>query len=265
MVTIALNKPGRFSHKIDFPSKWDELTTEEMELVSVEILAARENGFVKKAYIFTGLIEIRARMQGIKLPADWKSNLNYEDAASAGFDAIEFLFDSNNRSINPYPTLKVHFKSLTLTGPADDFNTLTCGEYEDAEFYFMQFANSADTQHILGLISVMWRPAGTEYNADLTQKTLKKLSKLPIQQQFSIFIWYNGCRSRLAKLFPLVFGAPSANGSPDPAAFTKCIHAGAGDRNGTRDMIRKMKLKEFLFDMQLQAEQVEEMKRNEPK
>lgn len=255
MVTIALNKPGAFSHKIEFPSSWDELSTSEMELVSVEVMAQRQNQAINKAYIFTGLIEKRAAEQKIKLPADWKSNLNYEQAASAGFDAIDFIFSSNTRTINPYPALKSG-KFKTFNGPDDDFNSMTCGEFEDSQFMFFQFNQTSDISHIAKLTSILWREKGKSYEAK-DDKRVEFFKKLPVEQLFSILIWYSGCLDRLGLFFPNVFKKDS-NGSPDPNAFTNCIHYGAGPKNGTRENIRKMLLKEFLYDMELEAKTMKE-------
>ena len=48
---------------------------------------------------------------------------------------------------------------------------------------------------------------------------------------------------------------------PDPMVFTKCIHAGAGPKNGTRDQVRMLNLKEYFFDMELEAIKAKELKK----
>ena len=43
---------------------------------------------------------------------------------------------------------------------------------------------------------------------------------------------------------------------PDIMAFTNCIHAGAGPKNGTRQQIRLLKLSEFMYDMEQEAKKI---------
>ncbi len=258
MQSISLNKPGTFSHTIEFPSTWDELTNAEVELVAKQQLSANaqltqnENLFIGKALVFTALIDSRAALQNIQLPADWKTNLNYDDAATQGFDAIGFLYKENNRTINPYPQLTVGGKRMI--GPADDFNEITCGEMEDCEVFFMLFSQEPSLELLAKIAAVLWRPRNAPYNAKASESRVARFKSLPPEVLFAIYIWYTGCRNQLPKIFKEVYaGGDSQSNEPDVTAFTKCIHAGAGAKNGTRDKIRIMPAKEFLFDMNLEA------------
>jgi hypothetical protein len=251
MVSISLNKPGSFSYKIDFPEKWDELTTFELEAVAQRLLEKHESGFVNKALIFTDIVLSRAKKAKIKLPSDWKLKLNYEDAATQGFDAIDFIFDINERTINPYP--KIFLNKQAFFGPADDFNQTTCAEIEDTEAFFHKFHEDQNPENIARIAAILWRPEGEHYNELTSEKNTKKFMKLSPEVLFSIYIWYTGCQYMLTQYFPNVYAKGSSDETADPAAFTKCIHAGAGAKNGTRDNIRKMKIKEFLFDMELES------------
>lgn len=263
MFTLCLNSPYAFSCELDFPSTWNELSTAEMEMVCMEQLEERESGHVKQALILTQIVELRAKAEGITLPRDWKSRLNFEDAATQGFDAIQFLFKEkgNDRTINPYKRLVVAGK--TLMGPADDFNSITCGEMEDCETILYYISKEPSVKNLASLAAILWRPRFAPYKAEASEKRAPGFEKLPVEKLLCILAWYTGCNNVLPKYFPDVYSSSKADTTDegyDPA-FTKCIHAGAGPKNGTRDEIRKMLAKEFLFDMQLEAEAAERLKR----
>ena len=258
MQTIALNKPGAFSYNILFPAAWDELTKEELEAVALAQLGVYETEYMSKAIVFISLLSIRANAQAVTLPGGWKENLNIEDAATQGFDSIDFLYTDNTRTINPYPELIVGKKRMI--GPADDFNEILCGEMEDCEVFFTQFSEAPDLQLLASIAAVLWRPRNAPYQTKASESRKEIFKSLLPEQLFSIYIWYTGCRNQLPKIFPLVYGGGESTGEADPASFTKCIHAGAGPKNGTRNNIRIMPAKEFLFDMQLEAEHAEALK-----
>lgn len=257
MQTIALNKPGAFSHKIEMPNTWDELTVQELEMLARAQLAAGEDQSQGKAIVFCHLVESRAAKQGIALPADWKTQLNYEDAATAGFDYLKFLYDQNTLTINPYKELTVAGKRMI--GPADDFNEILCGEMEDCEVFFFLFNNEPSLSLLAKIAAILWRPRNAKYVAKASEKRQKDFEKLPAEKLFVIYMWYTGCRNKLPLIFPEVYNG-EGTGELDITAFTKCIHAGAGPKNGTRENIRSMPAKEFLFDMNLEAQHAQEQK-----
>ena len=252
MQSISLNKPGAFSHKIDFPSEWNELTPAEIEFLAAAQIANGTDIHVSKAHVFISLIESRAFAQHIFLPADWKQKLNYEDAATQGFDAIDFLYKEQELTKNPYKELKVGNKRMI--GPADNFDEILCGEMEDCEVFYLLFSQEPELEYLLKIAAILWRPRNAPYDSKASEKRYSLFASLTPEQLFVIYMWYTGCRNQLPKIFAEVYEGGTSNGTePDITAFTKCIHAGAGPKNGTRDNIRKMPAKEFLFDMNLEA------------
>lgn len=153
----------------------------------------------------------------------------------------------------------------TLEGPADNFNDITVGEFEDAEHYFIKWFQSKEQVEIADLIGVLWRPVADgqrvpylEYH--ISFESARTIELLRPNMRYVALLWYMGCKALLPRMYPLVYGgtdAPvDANTPPevDRMAITKLIHHGAGPKNGTREQIRKMKLHEFLFDLNLEAE-----------
>lgn len=236
-------------------------------MIATQQLAEHSSPWAMKAQLLTRLIEMRAAKHNINLPSHWKSILNYDDAATAGFDAINFLYSEHDRTINPYPVLQIG--SHRLYGPADNFNTILCGEMENCEIWFYKFQEETESDYLAQIAAVLWRPKDfwrkkvVPFSEIRAERMLPVLKKLPVEKLLAIYIWYSGCRNQLPKYFPYVyFKGGTESGEPkDDLAFTKCIHAGAGPKNGTRPEVRLTPAKEFLFEMDLQAKEVEEIKK----
>lgn len=241
------------------------------------MLSAFSNPTAIRAAILTGIINIRSRINKVKLPKKLLQQLDAEDAVINGYPLLDFLFDQNNLTEQPFPKITLPlFKwhgPVTTIGPKSDFDNITCGEYEDAEIFFLKFKQDPTPESLAHLAAILWRPAGRsyisflnnkriEYNAD---KMVPRFMKLPPWQLYTIFCWYAGCRAMLPKIFPLSFKGGGSSAAPDYMAFTKCIHAGAGTKNGSRDQIRMMPLKEFFFDMELEIKKAEEENRKNKK
>lgn len=255
MTTITLFKPGKWSHNIDIPTTWNELTTPELELIAK---ALQDNG--ARQNLLLSLISGRAKRQGIRLQRGWQQLLDLENATIDGLPLVDELLKENNRTINPYPIL------ASFYGPESNFGNLTVGEYEDAEVMSSLYHKEQNTKRLATIVAILWRP--------LNKKTRKRTAyagvgansksfsrRVSNEKLHAIHLWYIGCRAQLVKTFPEVFSGGNGNvdSEPDLTAFTRVIHAGAGVKNGTRAEVRALLLKEFLFDCQLAAEQAAEM------
>ena len=274
MVEITLSNSDSTA-TFSFPSTWNELTTPELEAVAAALTSPADE-WENKITLFIKLVELRATAQKIKLPYAWAANLNPEDVAINGIDSINFLFTTNERSINPYPYLQlpgIFGARSKFHGPAADFNDITCAELEDAEQMIDEFNRTKQVAALASLAAIFWRlPINKNvlqrrqhrfpYDDVKSQHYQSHFMCLPVQQLMACYIYVVGCRNNLPKYFPGPYGTPDqAEGKADPAAFTKCIHAGAGVKNGTRDNIRKMLAKEFLFDLQQEFDNAKEQEK----
>lgn len=240
------------------------------------LLSSFQNPTSVRAAILTGLLSIRAKTKGIELTGNILKRLDAEDAFINGYPLCDFIFTDNNLTTQPFPAIRVPFhfshplKSLTtFYGPASDFDNITCGEFEDAEIFFYQFRDNPSHDALAHLAAILWRPKNTpyirlvdhrkeEYNVEAV---VPLFSQLPAWQLYAIYTWYVGCREQLPKLFRHAFGSEGKKSAAnDYMAFTKCIHAGAGPKNGSREQIRLLPLKEFFFDIDLEALKAKEMK-----
>ncbi len=268
MTEINLYQPGKVNINISFPTEWNELLLSELEIVSQSILQNFKVPSAAKAMVFLSILKSRCNIKDIE------KRMDAEDATINGLPLIDFIYNKNNLTKQPYPVLKISgFLSLytkkKLFGPEDDFNSLTCGEFEDAEIFYNEFKTNPSEKPLVHLAAILYRPENVkycsnhpskgfvQYNAD---KMVPHFMKLAPWKLYTIFLWYAGCREQLPLYFPNAFGGTAGkNDEIDFLAFTKCIHAGAGPKNGSRNEIRQTLLKEFLMEMELESIKAKEL------
>jgi hypothetical protein len=265
MVTVELYQSGR-SQSISFPQSWNELMITELHKLAQSILFPSFTEHQSKCWLFLELLKIRSGSKKLV------QKLDAEDCVLNGLPLLDFVYQGNSLTVQPYKKLRLPGTLRCMLGPADDFNSITVAEFEDAEIFFHQFQQNPQAGSLSYLAAILYRPAGKPYltiNSNTMQATSwpvdkyqKKMAKLPAWELYTIYLWYAGCRQQLLQVFPNVFGdAGTGNDAADPAAFTKCIHAAAGQKNGTRQQVRLTPLKELLFDLEQQAIQAQELEK----
>lgn len=253
MIEFELYQPEKVNTRVSFPTSWNELFVEELNIIAQSFLETYKAAEAK-ALVFLSLLKIRV---GKDVPGI-ETKLDAEDCALNGLPLIEFIYRSNDLTMQPYPKITLS-DGIEYYGPADNFDKLTCGEFEDAEIFYNQFKADPDGILLSKLAAVLFRPKDIKYityNKDQNEYVHYDIEapsllfrKLKAFELYTIFLWYEGCRSQLPKRFPNCFKAgPEESSQPDFIGFTKCIHAGAGPKNGTRTDIRRGNLNEFLFD-----------------
>lgn len=240
-------------------------------------LLSANNASTAKAAILYFIIQTRAKLQKVKLPAGWMKMMDAEQVVIDGYQLIDFIYTENSLTKAPEKRIKLPgLISPAVYAPLDGFQNITCGEFEDAEIPFYEFLDTPGVEPLVALASILWRPKKLlsservnyvfEKKGDIKTYDSKKLhrsfSRLHPWQLYAIFTWYHGCRNQLPLLFPTVHSnhGASNNDEPDIMAFTKCIHSGAGPKNGSRNDIRRSKLFEFMYDMEQEAIKAEELK-----
>ncbi len=200
------------------------------------------------------------------------NRLDAEDATLNGAPTVDFLTTENNLTKQPYKKLWLPFSWKTfiakVSGPADDFNDLTVGEFEDTEMYFNEFKANPNGESLANLAAVLYRPGKKRYlrkhrwNGSWifykSEKLYPQFKKLSALELYTIYLWYSGCREQLPKYFPEVFDGPQTqNDEPDLMVITNCIHNAAGPKNGLRNEVRITLLKEFMQEMKLQKIEID--------
>lgn len=260
MVTVNLYQPGKIDCNIPFPESWNELLPEELLIICRRQLQKFNTIYEQLAAIFQDFISLRSKKEN--LPDNFFELIDIDDASAYGLPLVDFIYKDNLLTNQLFPVLKIKRKSFH--GPLMDFNSITCGEFEDTEIFFSDFIEDPRREPLAHLAAILWRPAGKDYmyfsakkNKWLTydhEKTVKRFLLLSEEQLYAIFIWYSGCRRMMPLYFPTVYeNNGDTNAEHDVMVFTKCIHSGAGAKNGSRTDIRRTLLKEFFTEMELEA------------
>lgn len=255
MVTVNLFQSGGINAYVHLPNSWPELQAAEIiEFSRLQLVYADKQNAAKAALLLF-LIKHRAKQQKVNLPRLWQLSINRENFGIDGMPLLDFLYNNIEMENNPLPIISINkiFKTK-LYGPEANFTNLTCGEFEDAEQQYFQFIEQPNPNALAHLMAILWRPKNTPYHSYNKSTYLTSILRLKPEILFTVYLFYTASRNRLPTLFPTIYeGDGSKADAPDMMAFTKCIHAAAGPKNGTREHIRKMLLLELLFDMELEA------------
>lgn len=272
MKTININAPGIFDFSIQFPDSWDDLLPKEILEIAKQILNPTENVAESKAAILLAFINARAKDQKVKLPKKWEKEIDVEGFVINGFPLLDFIWAENNLS-NP-PENKITLKgsrTFDVFAPLKGFGSITCGEFEEAEPAFLAFTASQNVEDLAKIAAIFWRPKGVKFQTKNTdgsietypyEKWAKLFEKVQPHRLYAIYIWYVGSKNLLPTAFPTVHEpSEEAPDNSNPAmAFTRCVHAGAGPKNGDRNTIRITLLYEFMFDMEQEAIKAKQLK-----
>lgn len=265
MVTVSLYKPGAVNYSFPFPQEWNEFTTAQLQAVANAFYISQKEEAETKAAVLFNLLNMHRK----KLPMNTIKHIDIDDLATVGSDLIQFIWEDNHLTRQPYPVLRIGWRHK-FTGPADGFDNLTCGEYEQAEIELARFNKEKKIHHLAAMAAILYRPKGVklysfkpsinEYELYQYEKMIPAFLKLPPEVLYTIFLWYCGCRNMMVKYFPYVYSGGGA-GVPDILAFTRCIHAAAGDKNGSRQQVRLLLVKELHFEMNEEAKKAEELEK----
>lgn len=267
MIDIVLYQADGINETVAFPSEWNELSVSELEAVA-NIMLKQLSIEESNAGIFIQLLQLRSNES---LPKNFVKNIDPEDAAINGLPLVHFIYQENNLTKQPYEHLIV--SGQKMKGPESNFDSITCGEFEECEIFFRQFqqANVPDMAHLASIAAILYRPQKKNFityqhttDEYITYNYLELVPfflKLPEAILFTIYMWYTGCHHLLTKLFHLCHTGGESN-QPDLMAFTKCIHAAAGDKNGTRNQVRRLPLKELFFDMEIELQKQKDLEKH---
>lgn len=219
---------------IQLETNWNSFS-----LAVLEVLGGYLFGQTDAYHTSIQLLQQLAKEQKCNIPQNINTQLSPEQCAIELLALLEYLFNNINLTRLPFDG-----------GMSESFNDITCGEFEKTEESFNLFNDTKDEKHLVDLAESIFRGSLSFKGADYPRK-------LPI-----VFTWYLSCRKHLHEIFNNIYEGSDEQVNIDVAlmAFTKMIHLGAGERNGSREDIRKMKLKEFLYDISLMIEQAEEEK-----
>jgi hypothetical protein len=195
MVTVSLYKPGAVNYSFPFPQQWNEFSTPQLQAIANAFyISVKEEAEAKAAVLFA-LINMHKK----KLPLNTIKNIDIDDLATVGSDLIEFIWEDNRLTKQPYPVLRLNWHSKMI-GPDDGFDNLTCGEYEDAEIELAKFGQNKNIEHLAMLAAILYRPKKTRFytfNSTINDyekynysKMAPAFAKLHPEVLYTIFLWY---------------------------------------------------------------------------
>lgn len=257
MLSLNIYQTNQFDIEVRFPETWNELHQHEIDFIARQLLT-EQDGATARAYIIQYIIGCRAK----NLPDNWFMQIDPEQMAIEIYPITDFIF-SHNDLTNPPDAVRL---AGVLHHP-QSFDNITCGEFEDCEPLATLFADEPSPDLLAKLAAILFRPKIKDevemymkYNAPTAhyytyqhEKKSAYFKELAPERLYAIFIWYAGCRAQLPLMFPTVYEGSGGNAEPDMMAFTKCIHSGAGVKNGSREKIRTTKLYEFMYEMEQEA------------
>ncbi len=266
MVTINLYQAKGIDIQIEFPSCWNDLDHSEIiEICKLQLLNPTNKEDNRVSFFFF-IIETRCKQKGNFLKSDWKEKTDLEIVSQILY-LLDFIYNENNLTQQLHKTLEVEGK--ILIGLENDFENITCGEFECLEILFHEFNDSPSAEVLAKMCAIIFREKGHQFQEIINEKLVtydfdeksKPFLNLKAWILYSIYTWYCGCRLNLPNKFPTVYegDGTSSKSDPDALAFTKCIHSGAGVKNGTRNQIRITPLLEYMFEMEQEAIKVKEL------
>lgn len=234
MIPITFFKVNALNKTIQFPTEWDELCFEELAIIGN---AYFYNKFTP-VEVFIEILQLRlAKEIGIKEAKEIIAFISIEDVALEYIELLDFIKKEILLTKN---TINIE----NAISPADDFNDITVGLFEECDILFNQFVAGDATKL-------------NEFFIELFQCKKEMPGIATNDQMIVAALYFIGCKNQLPNLFPLVFPQDEEDkkvNQYNPMALTKLIHELAGPKNGTREQVRKTLLKEFLFECQLEAE-----------
>lgn len=249
---------GKWRQQVSFPATWADLLPEEVFAVC-RILHAGKH---VTEHIFTELLNMRMKAAGLsdRLRNRLFRTISVADA-SAALSAVDFIF-------NDPPVISKPNLCRSLVAP-DFEKDMTVAEFEEISALLPRALKEPDIAATIA--AILYRRRGVpflsfnyknnDYDTYKYASMVSRFMSLPPEKISAVTLWCVGQMHLAKKIFPEVFEG-KGSGPDDGLAFTRCIHAAAGPKNGTRNQVRATPLYEFLFEMQqeaIKAKEIEEL------
>ena len=272
--------PVTFQNKTyQMPGAWNELNAKQLIAIAPLILSG-QSGESMAPYIINSLLGWQHDIKkAIRRAADTSSL--FTDIRAKLYPLMDWVFKSNDLTKNILPVINIpkgyEFLSADkLYGPADSFDNLTMGEFDDAEYWFDTFNASAmqDTHALDMMVAILYRSSVAKYkpemgdirqpyNMHLNELRAAQLVRVPAGIKMGILLWYMGCRSDIVEQYGFLF-KKSGKSSSGLAGWTPIIHDLAGGKFGNLKETNQTLLKTILYELKLNHIKMEAMKTEHP-
>ena len=285
------------SNRIEIPSKWDDLTKNQL-LTVVRLFYNGLGEIHLKTQAVLSFLKIQmAKIDSTHRAPDELYLMKHKKgkpfyaspeqilflARSLDFLTVEELDHdigvsmalSSSLTTNLIPSFKIGFNKYY--GVSDRLFTMTFDEYLEAEVHYKAYMTNSDLDSLNKLIGSIYRPkaknnkeTSTNYNGDpreafnsnLVDLYAKKFKKLNPEIKIAILLFYQGCRKFLHLNFKHVFEQSSSGSTSKGYGSLSLIDALTGDDVTKNKKVRTSMLFEVLVRLEKAAIKYEQSKQN---
>jgi hypothetical protein len=194
--------------KYFLPSNWDELTADQLHMVSCLFCSGLSSIEFKLKALF-GFLPVSCSL---------RNRIDPEDSYYL-MECLSFLLKEVTLTKNLQPILKTGGR--WYYGPSDGLTNCTFGEFTRVSSLLDSFSQTKDQKYLDEMVSVLYRPKRCFWfirksftdNQDprrrLATRTLakrsRKVKKLGYAQKYSVFLFLSGVLNSLPGMFPYVY------------------------------------------------------------
>jgi len=242
------------------PESWEELSPLQfiavirilsenvpIEKVKLRLLQALLNAPDRVFYNFSSLADWKTSV-GIDKKADLRREWLLDIYAEELLPILEFIFKPGAIFKNLLPSFVVG-KNI-YHGPKDGYEDATVAEIEEADQYYQVYVATKEEKHLHSLAACLYRTKDkdgkrTKFVQEDVSKNAETFADLPkdvlmaVKMTYErVLTWY----SESPQYAPLFSG--SKEGKSDLKSWSKLVRAMSGDKLGTIEDVRKLKLYE---------------------
>lgn len=204
------------------PSRWDELSRRQLLTLAWLIETGRESVEMAKL-MFLVLTQSLPWWHRMQVRFFYLFRATVDERADMLRLCASF---SESRAFTAQKIKKIGGKTV-LFGPDSALSNFTLWEYIRAEQAFLQYMQSdsngtakarhTSSVHLDRLIAIMYRPARRDYDPDrhddirvplvdsAVSGRMSRIRSLDRRTKIAILMWFDGCRSHIIRMFPLIF------------------------------------------------------------
>lgn len=202
--------------RYSLPSRWDELSAG--QVVQIAWLTSQQLDRVKLAKLLV-LVLMDALPWHKRLRLRWfylmqantleRADLMYLTRSFAEFTAFT---SQKLQKIGGKCVLRP-----TWYGPNSALANASLWEYIKAEQYFTRYLKDRDEEWLNKLVAVLYRPRRKGYDPELHEDVrvplidatipyrARQVGRLPLPVRIAVLMWFDGCRSHIIRMYPLIF------------------------------------------------------------
>lgn len=245
----------------DLPQAWNELNAEQYTAV-FKVLAQHHE--TDQAYLLHILL-LWWRTSAEKLAGiNWfkalrsKGNITIPpllitELQEEIFPEMRFVFDKEKKCTTNH-LAQLRHQNVLYAGPADMLLDVTGAEMEVVEYCYASYiALKRSRKHEVLLCAALWREMEhgrkRPFDKDEVHDRATQLASLPDEVITAMRFFYESCMYTYHQRYKKIFKKSEEGDRPDPQAWRKLNRALAGEKRGTVEEVRAMKLDDIFLEL----------------